>query len=116
MTDAAHNEDFVNDLRSAMRNSGPGNFRNLFMYAPGGKKEGLQLIPISEVAAKDDFGAIKNISRDDQLAMLRIPPQLMAVVPQNAGVRLDPRRGPGVGGQRTGAGTGPLASDQRLAW
>ncbi len=32
-----------------------------------------------------DFGAIKNISRDDQLAMLRIPPQLMGVVPQNAG-------------------------------
>lgn len=58
---------------------------NLFMYAPNGKKDGIQLIPISEVAAKDDFGAIKNISRDDQLAMLRIPPQLMGVVPQNAG-------------------------------
>ena len=55
------------------------------MYAPNGKKDGIQLIPISEVAAKDDFGAIKNISRDDQLAMLRIPPQLMGVVPQNAG-------------------------------
>ena len=80
------NEDFVNDLRTAMKNSkGLGNFRNLFMYAPGGKKDGLQLISISEVAAKDDFGAIKNISRDDQLAMLRIPPQLMGVVPQNAG-------------------------------
>ncbi|MNE78645.1 Phage portal protein [compost metagenome] len=37
------------------------------------------------MAAKDDFGAIKNISRDDQLAMLRIPPQLMGVVPQNSG-------------------------------
>lgn len=49
------------------------------------QKDGIQLIPISEVAAKDDFGAIKNISRDDQLAMLRIPPQLMGVVPQNAG-------------------------------
>ncbi|SFQ38502.1 phage portal protein, PBSX family [Pseudomonas sp. NFPP07] len=86
MTDAAQNEDFVTDLRSAMKNSkGPGNFRNLFMYAPGGKKDGLQMIPISEVAAKDDFGAIKNISRDDQLAMLRILPQLMGVVPQNAG-------------------------------
>jgi PBSX family phage portal protein len=85
MTDAAQNEDFVTDLRSAMRNSkGPGNFRNLFMYAPNGKKDGLQLIPISEVAAKDDFGAIKSISRDDQLAMLRIPPQLMGIVPQNA--------------------------------
>ncbi|MNY70316.1 Phage portal protein [compost metagenome] len=39
MTDAAQNEDFVTDLRSAMKSSkGPGNFRNLFMYAPGGKK------------------------------------------------------------------------------
>lgn len=37
------------------------------------------------MAAKDDFGAIKNISRDDLLAALRIPPQLMGIVPQNAG-------------------------------
>ncbi len=55
------------------------------MYAPNGKKDGIQLIPISEVAAKDDFGAIKNISRDAQLAMLCIPPQRVSVVPQNAG-------------------------------
>lgn len=41
--------------------SRPGNFRNLFMYAPGGKKDGIQLIPISKVAAKDDFGSIRNI-------------------------------------------------------
>jgi capsid portal protein len=61
------------------------NFRNLFMYAPGGKKDGIQLIPISEVAAKDDFGSIKNISRDDLLAALRIYPQLMGIVPQNSG-------------------------------
>lgn len=86
MTDAAQNEDFVTDLRGAMKNSkGPGNFRNLFMYAPGGKKDGIQLIPISEVAAKDDFGSIKNISRDDLLAALRIYPQLMGIVPQNSG-------------------------------
>lgn len=86
MTDAAQNEKFVDDLRDAMKNSkGPGNFRNLFMYAPGGKKDGIQLLPISEVAAKDDFAAIKNISRDDLLAALRIPPQLMGIVPQNSG-------------------------------
>lgn len=86
MTDAVQDETFVKDLRTAMRNSkGPGNFRNLFLHAPGGKKDGLQLLPISEVAAKDDFGAIKNISRDDLLASLRIPPQLMGIVPQNAG-------------------------------
>lgn len=86
MTDAAQNEKFVDDLRDAMKNSkGPGNFRNLFMYAPGGKKNGIQLLPISEVAAKDDFAAIKNIRRDDLLAALRIPPQLMGIVPQNSG-------------------------------
>lgn len=86
MTDAVQDETFVGDLRTAMRNSkGPGNFRNLFLHAPGGKKDGLQMLPISEVAAKDDFGAVKNISRDDQLGMLRVYPQLMGIVPQNAG-------------------------------
>lgn len=86
MTDAAQNEDFVTDLRGAMKNSkGPGNFRNLFMYALGGKKGGIQLVPISEVAAKDDFGSIKNISRDDLLVALRIYPRLMGIVPQNSG-------------------------------
>lgn len=86
MIDAVQDESFVTDLREAMKNSkGPGNFRNLFMYAPNGQKDGLKLIPVSEVAAKDDFGSIKNISRDDLLAALRIPPQLMGIVPQNAG-------------------------------
>ncbi|RPE74612.1 phage portal protein [Vulcaniibacterium tengchongense] len=76
----------VDKLREAMRNArGPGNFRNLFLYSPNGKKDGLQLIPVSEVAAKDEFAGIKNITRDDMLASLRIPPQLLGIVPQNAG-------------------------------
>jgi PBSX family phage portal protein len=86
MTDAAQKEEDVDALRQALKSAkGPGNFRNLFMYAPGGKKDGIQLLPVSEVAAKDEFGSIKNISRDDLLAALRIPPQLMGIVPQNAG-------------------------------
>lgn len=86
MTDTAQNETDVGALRAALKSAkGPGNFRNLFMYAPGGKKDGIQLIPVSEVAAKDEFSSIKNISRDDMLAALRIPPQLMGIVPQNAG-------------------------------
>ncbi len=40
---------------------------------------------MSEVAAKDEFNSIKNQTRDDVLASLRIPPQLMGLVPQNAG-------------------------------
>lgn len=86
MTDAAQAQEDMDDLRTALKNSkGPGNFRNLFVYAPNGKKDGIQLIPVSEIAAKDEFGAIKNISRDDQLAGLRVYPQLMGIVPQNAG-------------------------------
>ncbi len=41
---------------------GMGNFRNLFMYAPNGKKDGIQIIPLSEVATKDDFFNIKKAS------------------------------------------------------
>lgn len=52
------------------------NFRNLFMYSPNGKKDGLQIIPLSEVAAKDEFLNIKNVSRDDMMAAHRVPPQI----------------------------------------
>lgn len=56
MTDAAQNQEDVNNLRNAMKSAkGPGNFRNLFMYSPNGKKDGLQIIPLSEVAAKDEL-------------------------------------------------------------
>lgn len=84
MTDAAQNEEDVDALREALKSAkGPGNFRNLFMYAPNGKKDGIQLIPVSEVAAKDEFWNIKNASRDDQLTGHRVPPQLMGIVPTN---------------------------------
>lgn len=82
LTDALTDEAQVDALRDALRNSkGPGNFRNLFMYAPGGKKDGIQLLPISEVTAKDEFTAIKNVTRDDVLAAHRVPPQLLGLVP-----------------------------------
>lgn len=86
MTDAAQKQEDVDTLREAMKGAkGPGNFRNLFMYAPNGKKDGIQLLPVSEVAAKDEFWHIKNITRDDQLAAHRVPPQLMGIVPTNTG-------------------------------
>ena len=86
MTDAAQNEEDINDLRTALKNAkGPGNFRNLFVYAPNGKKEGIQLIPVSEVAAKDEFNSIKDKTLEDVLAALRVYPQLMGIVPKNAG-------------------------------
>jgi PBSX family phage portal protein len=86
VTDPAQNQDDIDDLRTALKSAkGPGNFRNLFYYAPSGKKDGIQLIPVSEVAAKDEFVNIKNITRDDLLAAHRVPPQLLGIVPSNTG-------------------------------
>lgn len=46
---------------------------------------GLEIIPISEVAVRDDFFNIKNVGRDDVLAAHRVPPQLLGLVPTNSG-------------------------------
>lgn len=84
MTDAAQNQEDVNNIRQAMKSAkGPGNFRNLFMYSPNGKKDGIQIIPLSEVAAKDEFLNIKNVSRDNMMAAHRVPPQMMGNMPSN---------------------------------
>lgn len=56
---------------------GLGNFRNLLLYSPSGKPDGIKLIPVSEVAAKDEFANIKSIMRDDILVAMRTPPQLL---------------------------------------
>jgi len=45
MTDDAQNQEDVNNIRQAMKSAkGPGNFRNLFMYSPNEKNDGIQSI------------------------------------------------------------------------
>lgn len=86
VSDPAQKQEDIDAMRTALKESkGPGNFRNLFLYSPNGKKDGIQLIPVSEVAAKDEFFNIKAVSRDDVLAAHRIPPQLLGIVPSNTG-------------------------------
>lgn len=86
LTDTQLSSTDADALKEALKKSkGPGNFRNLCLYAPGGKPEGLKLIPVSEVAAKDDFLSIKNASRDDVLAAHRVPPGLLGIIPNNTG-------------------------------
>lgn len=75
----------ANSAVALRKSKGPGNFRNLFMYSHNGKKDGVQLIQISEMAARDDFAAIKNTSRDGLIAAHRVPPQLLGVIPNNTG-------------------------------
>ncbi|HEY5804844.1 MAG TPA: phage portal protein [Lysobacter sp.] len=86
VSDPSQSEDDITAMRQALRDAkGPGNFRNLFLYSPNGKKDGVQVIPISEVAAKDEFLGIKSATRDDILAAHRVPPQLLGIVPNNTG-------------------------------
>ena len=86
MTDPTQNKDDVEAIKQQLRQTkGTGNFKNLFVYMPNGKKDGLQVIPLSDAVAKDDFLNIKNASRDDVLAAHRVPPQLMGIVPNNTG-------------------------------
>lgn len=86
LSDALTTQGDVDNLEQAVKESkGAGNFKNLFMYVPNGKADGVKVIPLAEVAAKDEFHNIKIASRDDQLAGHRVPPQLMGIVPNNTG-------------------------------
>ncbi|MGJ8518194.1 phage portal protein [Carnimonas bestiolae] len=86
MRGADQNKEDVDAIRQSLRDTkGVGNFKNLFVHSPNGEKDGLQLIPVSDVKAGDDFSALKNTSRDDQLAGHRVPPQLLGIVPSNNG-------------------------------
>ncbi len=76
----------VDAIRAAMRGAkGPGNFRNLFIHSPKGKADGIKLLPISEVGAKDEFLNIKAVTSEDLLAAHRVPHQLLGIVPKNTG-------------------------------
>lgn len=86
MTDPMATESDVESLKQQLQQAkGKGNFKNLFLYAPDGKEKGIQVIPLSDVVAKDEFLNIKNTSRDDILAAHRVPPQLMGIIPTNTG-------------------------------
>lgn len=90
VTDDAQSGTDVEALRDAMRcdamrsSKGLGNFKNLFFYAPHGKPDGIKIVPLSEVATKDDFFNIKKVSAADLFDAHRIPFQLMGK-PENVG-------------------------------
>lgn len=85
-TDTQIDEDGWDKVKSQLRQSkGDGNFKNVLLRAPGGNPDGIKLIPIAEVAAKDEFLNIKAVSAEDMMAIHRVPPALMGIVPKSAG-------------------------------
>lgn len=78
------------DLKEKMASSrGVGNFRSMFVNIPNGKEKGIQLIPVGDIATKDEFEKIKNITAQEVLTGHRFPAELAAVIP-NSGTRGDP--------------------------
>ena len=86
-TDESLDPDDEELLKTAITNSkGVGNFRSMFMNVPGGDPDGVKIIPVGDIATKDEFERVKNISRNDILSMHRIQPALAGIMPeQNSG-------------------------------
>ena len=45
----------------------------------------MQILPFSQISAKDEFVGVKSSTRDDMLAAHRVPPQLMGAIPEGNG-------------------------------
>jgi len=82
--DANLDEDDETALKEQISQSkGVGNFRSMFLNVPGGKPDSVKIIPVGDIATKDEFERIKNLSRNDILSMWRIQPALAGIMPEN---------------------------------
>ncbi|HGF5126032.1 TPA: phage portal protein [Vibrio parahaemolyticus] len=78
-------------LRQKIQSSkGVGNFRSMFVNIPNGKEKGIQLIPVGDIATKDEFERIKNITAQDVFAGHRFPTGMGGMFPQTGGTAPDP--------------------------
>jgi PBSX family phage portal protein len=67
------------------QSKGVGNFRSMFLSVPGADPDAIKILPVGDISTKDEFEKVKNITRNDVLAMNRIHPALAAVMPDNEG-------------------------------
>lgn len=72
---------------------GIGNGRNMFINIPRSpSREPIKVIPIGDIGSKDDIEKIKSLTKDEALAMHRMPPELAGVIPSNTGGFGDPEK------------------------
>jgi PBSX family phage portal protein len=65
---------------------GPGNFRSLYLNIPrSSSKEPVQIIPVGNIGSKDEFQAIKEVTEMEMLAIHRVYPGLVGIMPANVG-------------------------------
>ncbi|EIV8657116.1 TPA: phage portal protein [Vibrio parahaemolyticus] len=79
------------DLKAAIRSSkGVGNFQSMFVNIPNGTEKGIQLIPVGDIATKDEFERIKNITAQDILVGHRFPGGKGGMMPEPGATLPDP--------------------------
>lgn len=72
---------------------GPGNFRSLYLNIPrSNNKEPVQIIPVGDIGTKDEYEKIKGTTEAELLAMHRMRPELMGIIPKNSGGFADPEK------------------------
>lgn len=69
---------------------GVGNFQSMFVNIPNGHEKGIQLIPVGDIATKDEFERIKNITAQDILTAHRFPTGKAGIIPQGIAAQSDP--------------------------
>ncbi len=90
-TDPNLSEDDEDMLKQKIASSkGVGNFRSMFVNIPNGKEKGIQLIPVGDIATKDEFERIKNITAQDILVGHRFPAGKGGIIPSSGSVSPDP--------------------------
>lgn len=86
LTAADIDDDSVDDLEEQMLASkGVGNFKNLFLHMPGENADAVKIMPVGDIATKDDYWNIKISSRNDVLAQHRVPLVLLSIMPETTG-------------------------------
>ena len=80
-------------LKTAIASAkGVGNFKSMFINIPGGCEKGVEIIPIGNIATKDEFNSIQTVTSQAILVSHRFPPGKGGIIPTNTGGFGDPEK------------------------
>jgi capsid portal protein len=83
-------EDTLDEIEDALAGGDDEQFGNVIIHDAQGNKDKIQLIPISDKNNQDQFPEVKQLTIEDALAVHRVPPVLMGIVPKTTGGLGDP--------------------------
>lgn len=93
-TDAGLDDTTAGEIERRVKESkGPGNFRSLYINIPRStSREPVKVIPVGDIATKDEFDKIASITTRQVLGMHRMQPGLAGVIPENTAGFGDPEK------------------------